>query len=143
GRSYLPTYHPRRAGVIFLRVPPARRGVRTMISATSNSLIAYEEEENLSLAEPGGPERLAGVFNRIARQLREARELRRECDELREENADLREALSGCVEACDRFLAPTLEPGDNAEDDDRARARLALEAGKLALARRRLSSRAG
>jgi hypothetical protein len=66
--------------------------------------------------------------------------LRRECQELREENEELREALSGCVEACDRFLAPTLEPGEHAEGDDRERARQALDAGKRTLARRRLAS---
>jgi hypothetical protein len=78
------------------------------------------------------------VFNRIARQLREARELRQECEELREENQELREALSDCVEACDRFLGPTLEPGEHDEGDDHARARQALDLGRRVLARRRL-----
>jgi hypothetical protein len=103
---------------------------------TSGALIAADED--MSLSEPGGAERLAGVFNRIARQLREARELRKECEDLRQENAELREALAGCVEACDRFLAPTLEPGDHAEDDDQAKARQALDAGRRVLARRLL-----
>jgi hypothetical protein len=106
------------------------------------SLTAAAEE--MDLCEPGGAERIAGVFNRIARQLRESRELRRECDDLRQENAHLREALAGCVEACGQFLAPTLEPAaaEHPEDDDRARARNALDAARRALARRRLSYRA-
>jgi hypothetical protein len=105
----------------------------------TGSLIVAEDEE-MGLAEPGGAERLAGVFNRLARQLREARELRRECEELRQENHELREALSGCVEACGRFLGPTLDPGEHDEGDDRSEALLALEAGRRALARRRLPS---
>jgi hypothetical protein len=103
---------------------------------TSGALITTDED--LGLSQPGGAERLAGVLNRIARQLREARELRKECSVLRQENEELREALAGCVEACDRFLAPTLEPGDHAEDDDQAQARRALDAGRRVLGRRRL-----
>jgi hypothetical protein len=100
--------------------------------------LSIPADDELGLAEPGGAERMAGIFNRLARQLREAREVRRECDQLREENEELREALSDCVEACDRFLAPTLEPGEHDEGDDRALARQALQVGKRVLARRRL-----
>ena len=96
------------------------------------------EQDDLDLAEAGTAERVAGIFNRLARQLREGREYRRRCDELREENEELREALSGCVEACDRFLGPAFEPDEHPEDDDRERARRALEAGRRVLARRRL-----
>ena len=99
----------------------------------TSALVAAEER---GLTEPAEAQRLAGVLNRIARQLREARELRRENDLLRRENVELREALADCVEACDRFLAPTLEPGEHAEDDDRARARQALDAGRRLLGRR-------
>lgn len=91
-------------------------------------LIAVEDERELCEADLAS--QVAGIFGRLARQLREARALRRENDLLRRENDELREALAECVESCGRYLGPTLEAGDLPEDAELARAREALAAGR-------------
>lgn len=112
---------------------PTKQGRWKVRGTSRNGLIAVDQDT--ALAEPNSAERLASVFNRLARQLRERRLLREENERLRDENEQLREALSDCVETCDRFLAPTLDDLVP-EDEDRARARDALEVGRRLLGER-------
>lgn len=79
-------------------------------------------------------DQMAGIFSRLAGQLREARLLRRENEALRDENDELRATLSECVESCGRYLAPTLE-SEVPEDADRVRAERSLVAGRTLLTR--------
>jgi regulator of replication initiation timing len=86
-----------------------------------------EEEDSVSTF----TDRFQRIFQGLAEEIREARRAIRENHHLREENRKLREALSDCVEACGRYLAPMLEDrSSDPEQDDHARARDAIERGR-------------
>jgi hypothetical protein len=83
--------------------------------------------------------RFQRIFQGLAQEIRAARQAIRENEHLRTENRELRQALSDCVECCGRYLAPLLEDRDGDPDqDDHARARDAIERGRLLLDEGRL-----
>jgi hypothetical protein len=77
--------------------------------------------------------RFQRIFQGLAQEFREARRAIRENVYLREENHQLRQALSGCVDACGRFLSPCMEDSTDPEGEDHVQARQALDRARQLL----------
>jgi hypothetical protein len=106
------------------------------IAEEDSSLVEFNAPDNTPLM-TGFLRRLGGIFGDLQLGIRAARlaeQRRQECERLRQENHQLRGALEACVDACGRFLGPTLDPvsGDDS-GGDHALARVALDGARRVL----------